>query len=206
MNIVILGANGKTGTKLAAQAIDDGHRVTAFVRTKGKLGRSGSAEFTEVVGDARVTADLAKAFVGQDAVLSVLGSMKGSDELQRRASAAIAAAARETGVSRVVALASFMLAPNYKADFMGKLVGGLMKGMLADAQAGEEALRRSNLDWTIVYATRLDKARAGSPIRIIPLTETVSAKNGIARADVARFMLGELVKAHSRSEVVITSK
>lgn len=206
MNIVILGATGKTGSELVTQALEARHRVTAFVRTKGQLGRAESAEFFEFVGDARVTADLAKAFVGQDAVVSALGSNKASDELQRRSSDAIVAAAQDTGVARVIALSSFLAAPNYRANFVGKLLGGMVKGAVADKLAGDSAIQRSNLDWTIVYAARLDKAPAGRAVRIIPLTETVSLKNGIARADVARFMLGELVSAHSRSQVVITGK
>jgi putative NADH-flavin reductase len=37
MNIVILGATGKTGSILLRQALDAGHTVTALVRTPSKI-------------------------------------------------------------------------------------------------------------------------------------------------------------------------
>lgn len=206
MDIVILGAAGKTGTELVNQALADGHRVTALVRTAGAFALTDPA-LTVVVGDARVGTDLAKALVGQDAVISTLGSMKSADELLKRSSQALVSAATDTGVRRVVVLSSFLAAPTYRPNLVGKLMGGMLKGMVADKTAGEALLTRSDLDWTIVYATGLDKAKAGAPVRILGANDTVSMSNGIARADVARFLLSEVTAdGHPRAKITITSK
>jgi uncharacterized protein YbjT (DUF2867 family) len=205
MNITILGASGKTGIELVSQALAAGHQVTAFVRSPGAFPVTSPA-LTVVAGDAREAADLAKALAGQDAVLSALGSMKAGDELLKRSTSALVSAAHDTGVRRVVQLSSFLAAPNYKPGLAGKLMGPMINGMVADKSAGEDRLTQSDLDWTIVYATGLDKAKAGLPARIVGPGEKVSMGNGIARADVAAFMIAEVASpAHQRGKVVITA-
>ncbi|WP_227659900.1 NAD(P)H-binding protein [Budvicia aquatica] len=37
MNIAIIGASGKSGQKIMAEALQRGHTVTAIVRTAGKI-------------------------------------------------------------------------------------------------------------------------------------------------------------------------
>ena len=206
MDITVLGAAGKTGTEIVSQALAAGHRVTAFVRTPGQI-TSKDPGVTVVGGDARVTADLAKALVGADAVISALGSRKAGDELLEKSSQSLLSAATGAGVSRVVVLSSFLAATTYKPNMVGKLMAGMVKGIVADKLAGEALLTRSDLDWTIVYAAPLDKAKPDSPVRILGVDEPVSMSNGIARAAVARFLLAEVADGgHPRSKVVITSK
>ena len=206
MQITVLGANGKTGTAVVDQALAQGHQVTALVRDRSKITRS-DAGLTVVEGDAREADDVAKALVGSDAVISTLGSMKAKDELLTRASAALVTAATAAGVKRVVVMSSFVAAPQFKRDLMGKLMASMMKSVVADKSQGETHLEASNLDWTFVYPTGLDKAPAGQPVRVVGTDEQVSAKNGIARADVAAFLLAEAASnAHVRQRLVITTK
>lgn len=206
MNITVLGATGKTGLEVVRKALAAGHQVTVLVRDPAKLLLS-SPSLTVVTGDARQATDVAKALVGSDAVISTLGSMKAGDELLAKATKAIVVAAQDAGIGRVVMLSSFLAAPNYKANFTGKIIGGMVKGMVADKAAGEDTLTHTALSWTIVYATGLDKAKAGTPVRVVPTTENVSMSNGIARTDVADFLLGEVTGAgHPRAKVTITAK
>lgn len=206
MNIAILGAAGRTGTEVVTQALHAGHEVTAFVRSPGDLPVTDGA-LTVVDGDAREEADVAKALIGVDAVISALGSMKSADQLATRSAAALVAAARQAGVERVVSMSSFLASPNYQPNFLGKLVAGMLRGTVADKSVGDATVAASGLDWTVVYATSLDKAKPGSAIRTVGRDETVSMSNGIARADVARFMLAEVTDTgHHRAAVLITSK
>ena len=71
MNILVLGAAGKTGREVVAHALAEGHTVTAFVRNPEKIERN---DVTVAVGDARNAADLRRALRGQDAVISTLGT------------------------------------------------------------------------------------------------------------------------------------
>lgn len=191
MKVLILGAAGKTGQHLVKKAIEQGHQVTAFVRTTDRL--KFATGVSVITGDARNEADVTKALQGQDAIISALGSIKSGDKLTVRFIQALVAASKQTSVKRVVMLSTFMLLPNFRKNFMAKIIGGLMKSMLNDKVSGEDLLRQSDLDWTLVYATPLDKAAPGGKVRIVPKDEPVSmTNNGIARVDVADFMLKTL--------------
>jgi uncharacterized protein YbjT (DUF2867 family) len=206
MNLLILGASGKTGVQLVNKALSAGHDVTAFVRDSQSLAIN-NPKFTVKVGDARNKADLIDALQGKEAVVSALGSMKSGDELIVRSTKALIEAAQTVGVKRIVMLSSFLVAPNYKPNFAGRLIGGMMKRMISDKSSGEEILKTSGLDWTIVYATSLDKAPAGQVVKIIEQEQTVSMSNGIARVDVADFMLNQLSNSSAiRKAFVITTK
>jgi hypothetical protein len=48
--------------------------------------------------------------------------------------------------------------------------------------------------------------KPGSPVRVVPPAESVSLPDGIARTDVADFLLGEVTGAgHPRAKVTITA-
>lgn len=205
MKLLILGATGKTGAHVVEQALAQGHEVTVLVRNAAKL--SNQAALNIIVGDARSEADVAKALKGQSAVISTISTMKAGDELFIRSSEALIAASRKTAVKRVVLMSSFLLAPNYKPNLAMKAVGGLMKKTLDEKVSGEELLASSTLDWTIVRATALDKVKAGGKVRIVQGEETVGLGNGIARADVASFLLQAVSsKELVRKTVLITVK
>src|SRR5947209_20107447 len=72
MRLFILGATGGTGRALIDQALERGHRVTAFVRSPQKLGSRGEG-VTVLQGDPRSADELRAALPGHDAVLSALG-------------------------------------------------------------------------------------------------------------------------------------
>ena len=95
------------------------------------------------------------------------------------------------GVSRVVVLSTFMLAANFKAGLL-KPLSPLHKAMNDDKRAGEDALKKSPLDWTIVYATWLTDGERSGQQRLVPTTETVTPRNTVSRSDVAAFLLMQL--------------
>jgi putative NADH-flavin reductase len=206
MHITVLGAAGKTGTAVVDQALAQGHQVTALVREAAQITKT-RPSLTVVVGDARETTDLAKALIGSDAVISALGTMKAKDELISRATAALITAATDAGVKRVVMMSTFLASPQFKANLAGKLASSMMKPVVADKTNGEALLAKSDLDWTIVYPTALDKAPAGQPLRIVEPNKSVSTSSGIARSDVAKFLITEATDpTHARQRLVITTK
>ena len=72
---------------------------------------------------------------------------------------------------------------------VSKLVTRIAMGsQIKDKTAGEEVLRASGLDWTIVYATKLTNGPKTEP-RVVPETEKVGMSQTISRADVASFLL-----------------
>src|SRR5260221_7453590 len=103
MNLVVLGATGRTGRLVVEQALAAGHTVTALVRSPEKLAMRNS-NLRVVKGEATDTSAVARALEGADAVISTLG---GGGSVIADSTPAIVAAARQTGVSRVVVLSSF---------------------------------------------------------------------------------------------------
>ena len=89
---------------------------------------------------------------GADAVISTLGA-KGS--VIAAAAGAIVAVAKQEGPQRIVMLSSFYVARDRLRAASKLLTGMALGAQIKDKTAGEDALRASGLDWTIVYATRL---------------------------------------------------
>lgn len=201
MRVLVIGASGKTGHEVLRQALAAGHEVTAFVRDPSRL-KVGEPRLTVVRGDVRSVDDLRCALAGHDAVISTLGgrakdamtsplSGKPRGDVMEGSTAALIEAAREAGVRRVVMLSTFMLAPNFRAGIL-KPLSLYYKRMNDDKRAGEEALRRSPLDWTIVYATRLTDGERSGRERLVPVTEIVTPRNTVSRSDAAAFLLAQL--------------
>jgi uncharacterized protein YbjT (DUF2867 family) len=190
MKIVILGATGRTGTHLVNQALTADHTVTAFVRRADNL-KVHDPRLIVKTGDARDSADLTAALRGQDAAISVLGSNRPGAKLMQKSITALVEAAHASAVRRVIVLSSLVATPNYRPTGAYRLIGKLMQSLIDDKRIAEDLLRKSNLDWTVVHATLLDKAPAGRTIRTVDANQEIGMRNGIARADVASFLLAQ---------------
>jgi uncharacterized protein YbjT (DUF2867 family) len=200
MNLTVLGAAGATGIPLVEQALAAGHRITALARSPDKLTIT-SPSLLVVQGDATDRAALSQAMKGAGAVISVLGAR---GPVIAEAVRAVVAVATQQGPQRVVMLSSFAVARD-RLTPVGKLVTGLaMSAQIKDKAAGEEALRASGLDWTIVYPTKLTNGPKTEP-RVVPETRKVGLSQQISRADVAAFLLQTAADGlYSRRGVIIT--
>ena len=202
MKVLVLGASGKTGAEVVRQGMAAGHEMTAFVRDPSRL-KASSPQLVVKVGDARKVADVARALEGQEAVISTLGSNKAADALIARSTEALLEATGKTGLRRVVMLS---VARNYKPTLFIRLMARVMAGVVADRWAGEDSLKNSNLDWTIVYAAKLTDGPRTGRVRIVGTGETVTFRSTISRADVAEFLLVRLTDSEAIGKAfVVTS-
>lgn len=193
--ILVLGASGPTGREVVKQALDAGHEVTAFVRNPAKLAMTHD-RLTVATGD--VTADgpaLAGAMRGKDAVISTLGVGQSfaPHALMEHAMPRILAAMEETGVKRLVLMSAFGVGDTFdEIPVLPRLfVRTLLARIYADKEAGEKVLRRSGLDWTVVYPTGLTNGPRTENFRFgehLPMHGLPT----VSRADVAEFLIEEL--------------
>ena len=184
MNLLVLGATGATGRLVVEQALAAGHTVTALVRSPEKLATS-QPNLRVVTGSATDLASVVGALEGADAVVSTLG---GGGSVIADSTAAIVAAARQTGVRRVVVLSSWLVERDRMSPVIRLASGIAMKGLIKDKSAGEQLLRQSDLDWTIVYASMLgDGPATGSTV--LPEGANWSMSQKISRADVAMWLV-----------------
>ncbi len=184
MNLLVLGATGGTGRLVIEQALAAGHKVTALVRSPEKLA-TGHPSLRVVTGSATDLESVAAAMQGADAVISTLG---GRGSVIADSTAAIVAAARQTGVRRVVVLSSWLVEQDRMSPLLRLASGVAMGGLIKDKSAGEQLLRQSDLDWTLVYPSTLgDGPATGSTV--LPETANWSLSQRISRADVATWLV-----------------
>jgi uncharacterized protein YbjT (DUF2867 family) len=104
------------------------------------------------------------------------------------ATGAIVAVAKQEGPQRIVMLSTFAVARDRLKAASKVLTDMAMGPQIKDKTAGEEALRASGLDWTIVYATKLTNGPKTEP-KVVPEPTKVGVSHKISRADVAWFLL-----------------
>lgn len=204
MKLLVLGATGATGRLVVDQALNAGHSVRALVRSPQKLTTTHAA-LEVVTGQATGTGDVIRAMNGIDAVISTLGAAKGT--VMTDATRAIILGAEANAVSRVVLLSSFAVLREQLSGPAKAISGIAMGAMIKDKAAGEELLRSSGLNYTIVHPVRLTDGPATGTARVAPETETLRMGSAISRADVAAWLLAAATdeSTASRSAVALTA-
>ncbi|HET7453463.1 MAG TPA: NAD(P)-binding oxidoreductase [Thermoanaerobaculia bacterium] len=208
-SILVLGATGGTGRQVLSQGIARGDALTALVRDPARLGADvGPARV--VVGDVLdESVDLASAMRGHDAVVSVLGVGKSfrSNGLIRRAAPKIVRAMESAGVRRFVMLSAYGVGASMRdvPPLPRLFISLLLRDVYADKNAGEETIRGSSLDWTIVHAVTLtDGPRTGNSVAAERMQ--LSGFPRISRADVAAFLLTAVEnRSFPRQDVLLRS-
>jgi uncharacterized protein YbjT (DUF2867 family) len=107
--ITVMGATGRTGSRITELRLKAGEKVRALGRSKSKLSDLERAGAEVIAGDASDAAFLTRAFRGADAVYTLLPyDLQKPNYLaeQDRTGEAVAKAVRESGVRHVVFLSS----------------------------------------------------------------------------------------------------
>ncbi len=193
MKLIIFGATGTVGRHLVGQALAQGHRVTAFARKPLAL-ELDHRDLTRRAGDVLDRGAVADAVQGHDAVLIALGAgRKGT--VRSVGTGHILDAMARSGVHRLICQSTLGAGDSrVHLNFFWKRImfGLLLRDAYADHQAQEAAVEQCGLDWTVVRpAAFTDGPATGAYKHGFPATEK-NLKLKISRADVARFMLGQL--------------
>ncbi len=194
MRVAIFGASGRTGRHVVEQALAAGHEVTAFVRDPARL-PTRHERLRLVAGDIGDAAKVAEAVVGQDAVISALGTNRPAFNAMTSGARHIVGAMERHGVRRLVTLTGAGVPDSHDRPtpinrFISLLLQRISPDVLADAQRHADQIRASDLDWTIVRVGRLtDGSRTGN-VRVGWVG--VNTRPFIGRPDTAAFMLRQL--------------
>jgi putative NADH-flavin reductase len=155
MNIVLFGATGMIGSRLAKELLSRGHIVTAVLRDPSKLESSKidpGENLIVTAGDIFDPAAVTEVSRGADAVVSAYGPGPANPDILIKAMRSLIAGVEASGVKRLVAVGGagtlevapgvqLVNTPDFPAEWRGIA--------LAHGEALEE-LRASNLDWTSV--------------------------------------------------------
>ncbi|GAB3160619.1 SDR family oxidoreductase [Myceligenerans halotolerans] len=197
MQVVVIGASGRTGSAVAQQALDAGHAVTAVGRESSSFPFDPHERLRTVRTDVLDAAALAPVVKGADAVVSALGPREsGPSEVCRRGAAAVVDAMYDVGVRRLAVVSA---SGAFHGPGDGPVTRAIAKPILQrvlrhsfeDTRAMEGVVRASGLDWTLVRPPRLlDKPRTGRYRHVIDAF--VPGGIQIGRADVADYLLRSL--------------
>ncbi|NEN97150.1 MAG: SDR family oxidoreductase [Moorea sp. SIO3I7] len=195
MNILIFGSTGGTGRQVVEQALEQGHRVTAFARNPAKLDIN-HANLKVVQGDVMDVTSVEKAVQGQEAVVCVLGAgQKMTGTIRSEGTQQIIHAMEKAGIRRFICQSTLGAGDSWEnLNFFWKYImfGFLLRHVFADHQRQENYVQQSSLDWTIVRpGAFVDGNRTGKYRHGFPSNDKTS-KLKISRADVADFILKQL--------------
>jgi putative NADH-flavin reductase len=148
MRLCVLGGHGKTGKRVVAVARALGHAVQVLE------------------GDALDAEALRTAIAGSEAVISVLGPVRGSaPDFSSRATAAVIDVMRRERVARLVMVTGAMCGPPRELGLFYRSMIKLpsLARVIADRRKQEELVMASGLEWTLVRPPRLTDDEPAEP-------------------------------------------
>lgn len=185
MRLFILGATGKTGLTLVAQALARGHTVTTFGRSpfKGDATR-------RITGNPMNITELVAALPDHDAVLSVIGARgPGRSSVRTDAARATVAAMTIARVPRLIIVSSALLDTNV-GGLTRFLARTLLRNIPADQRSMEDVVMQSGVDWTILRPPMTNNGALTRRYEVVTGSEPTTARGmKMSRSDVAHMML-----------------
>jgi putative NADH-flavin reductase len=207
VKLLVLGGTGGTGRHVVTQALDTGHDVTVLARDRARVGVQ-HERLRLVDGDVKNTAALVDAMRGQDAVISAIGRGKSfkSENLIAESVPVIVAAMQSHGIKRLLFTSAIGVGDTFRdASLPMKIFARtLLRGIYADKIIGDEMIRKSGLDWTIVQPVGLTDGPLTKRYRVgehLPLSGLAS----ISRADTAHFIVDRINDRSTFGKTLILS-
>ncbi|KAJ8071281.1 hypothetical protein OCU04_001617 [Sclerotinia nivalis] len=217
MHFLILGASGRTGSLVLAEALSKNHTVTALARNPSSI--PATPGLTIIKGTPSSSDDLTTAFTSGpkiDAVLITLSSSRASDSpfaastsppnfLQNTIST-VTQSMLAHGVRKIVYMSAFGVGSSNGALWlpMRLLINNSTMGKVGfqDHAAAEEVLRASGLEYGVVRSAMLKEGEKKKIVEHGPDGKGMGHLPGCTRKTVAGFMV-ELAERENRENKVV---
>ena len=190
--VLVAGATGGTGQEVVDQALEKGYRVRALVRDEAKARMLFGDRVQYVVGDVREPRSLKRAVKGVDQVISALGANVQRDpenspeRVDYAGVKALAEAARAAGVSQFILVSSMGVThPDHQLNAM-------LDNILSWKLKGEDAVRATGIDYTIVRPGDLTNEPGGRRGVRIMQGDPVGGEGAVSRSDVAAILVSAI--------------
>ncbi len=196
MKLIVFGSTGGTGRQIVAQALEQGHDVTAFVRSPEKLNQK-HEKLHVVKGDVLDVDSIEQAIQEQDVVLCTLGLSAVMDKSNLRANGTknIILAMEKAGVKRFVCQSTAGFGDSRETlPFLMKyfIVPFILRRVWADHEIQENHIKASQLDWIIARPTALTDGEHTGSYQHGYTADNKTVTSKVSRADTADFMLKQL--------------
>lgn len=191
MKILVIGANGKTGSLVVDRAVEMGHEVSVLVRRAGLPLKPGIKVIT---GDALKPDDVQQAMNQQDAVIECVGGTAPwkNQTLERDAMRNIVDAMKKSGAKRLVVVSAMGVGDSTAQSpwwYRFLMLPTFLRGSTADKTDMEAVVRESGLDWVIARPPILGDGTAKGEITVLNKRET---GHNITRTDLAVWLVAQL--------------
>jgi putative NADH-flavin reductase len=192
MNLLVVGATGRTGRLLTELALRRGHKVSALVHSSPVTmprANQNLGNLRIVKGDALNAADMVVAIEGQDAVVSILGGRsKLNRTLLEDGAAAMLKALRNERSCRYIVVSSGLLFADRRLFIAALRL--IFRKAVADCTAMENLVMASDVMWTIVRPPRLTEG--GASEYCAKAAARPEGALSLTRATLAAFLLDEV--------------
>jgi putative NADH-flavin reductase len=194
MKLTIFGATGATGTRLTGLALAAGHDVTAVVRDPARLAIPAHPRLRTVTADVMDPASITPAIAGADAVISAVGPRgTGPTTVIQDSVRSIIQAMQKTGTRRLLEVSGSIVADEGESPYLRYLLKPVarhtfLRHVCADMRRGEDQIRETSLDWTIVRPPALSGKPATGTYRTA-IDRNLPHGFTVSRADLAACML-----------------
>lgn len=212
MDILIIGATGRTGRLIMRLALEEGHHVTAFVRSAEKLNRPLTG-VRVVQGDATDDMEIHNVISQHkfDAVVVAVGAetFKCSNVRTVTTKNVVDALENRSSSTRLWVISS--AGSNESMDQLGffsrTFLNNILKGHISDHSKQENLVQKSSLPYTIVRPTGLRDSGIVTDHNYMVVTNEMIPTNNIRRGDLAHFIVTNIFNdQYIGKAVVVTSK
>lgn len=197
MKVLIIGSTGRVGSLLVEYSLDLGHEVTAFARNIENLSID-HPSLRKVHGDVLYPSLIESAVKDQDVVLSVIGirQFSGPITLLSKGVKNIIGAMEKQQVKRLLTVTGAGILQE-NADYL--IMESLsfppnLQNISMDHERVYQALRESNLDWTIVAPAFMHNGTRTESYLTRADYYPKKSLNQISLQDVADFMTKEMAE------------
>jgi uncharacterized protein len=192
MRFAVFGGTGRVGHRLIEYATQAGHTVRALVRDPAKLASMPRLQVAS--GDVADANAVLAALEGADAVLSSLGGagLANPGMTLSQGMRNIVRAMRQVGSHRVLAVAGSGVLDDRGGGLRADAADfpAIYQPITREHRGTWEALRETDLDWTLVCCPDLVEGALTRRYRVA-VDVLPEGGNSISVEDVAEFMLGE---------------
>ena len=164
MKICIFGADGRSGVEVVKCAHKKDYEIVVFVHSD-TVNNFFPKNTTVVKGDVLNYEDVFSALNGTDAVVSVLGHVKGSDaRMQTKGIKNITKAMEARGIKRILSLTGTGAreagdTPSWLDIILNFSVKLIDPERIADGVEHVNVLKNSSLDWTVLRVLKLGSSQ-----------------------------------------------
>jgi putative NADH-flavin reductase len=189
MKIAVVGAGGRSGIAFVTAALDAGHEVKAGIHSNDPFKHERHLEVVRC--DSTSLEDIKTLLRGQDAVVSLVGHVKGSPiDLQTKTIDAIITAMDEYGIRRLISLTGTGVRfGGDEISLLDRVMNASIKlidpARIRDGIEHADHIKRTNLDWTILRVLKLQNI----PTKPYVLTKHGPTKVFVGRKEVAKAIL-----------------